>query len=1033
MTTITTRNGKGSPLTSTELDENFTNLNTDKVNQTQVLTDVPVDAVFTDTVDDANEILRKLKTVDGEGSRLDADRLQGQRASAFLTPTGDGSQLTGLPSSTGATAEQVLAIEANTDKVSNVDHPLVETAVPLNAVFTDNDTVYDDSALAEAVALNTEKLTNSTDASDLTSGTLADGIFPSTLPAISGENLTNLPSSGAATTNASDLTSGTLPDGRFPATLPIMSGENLTDLPNINASDIRSGTLRSGRFPDTLPAVSGANLTNLPTYDDTAILLAIGLNTDKVSNVEHPLVEKAVPDDALFTDTTYAVGDGGLTTNDFTDDDHTKLNNIETNADVTDTTNVVASLTAGNNITIAADGTIASTNTDTVYDSTAIDIAVGLNTDKVSNVDHPLVETAVPTGALFTDTTYTSASFTLSDLQGFNANEHINWGAASQGTIHSTNLPAIAITSVQTATNRPTHLALTTEEGDVVIRTDQNKTYIRNAGLVGDLTDFTEIISPTGGVTSVDGVSGAVSLDHDTLTGYVAAEHVDWALAATPNIHTSNYTNTVYDDTDIVEAVRLNTLKVSNIAHPTVGVEVPTDAVFTDTDTIYDDTALALAVGLNTSKVSNVEHPLVETAVPDGAVFTDTVFTDADAVSAVVASDLDMDGNKVLFGNVYSLLENLPAAADYHGMFAHVHNTGRGYFAHQGNWVSLANESDLAAINSAVGLNSAKVTNYDQSKEDIEALGIAADSITGALPAIDGSALTNLPDTGTTYEVGDGGLTQKNFTTTLNTKLASIADSANNYSLPDDVVLQGELIAWGGALHATDALSISGHTITLRRGNSAVETVIVPDNDTTYSVGDGGLTQHNFTTDDHNKLNGIAASANNYSLPASVIHQTELSDSVSDNSTTVAANVKGVKAAYDRAWPNTVYNDTALTTSVAGKLPLTGGSMTGRLKVLDVKETVVALTGTAPSLNPANGTMQTWTLPGTSNPTFDSGFGDGESITLMISDGSSRTISWPAIQWAGGSPPDLATSGYTVIVLWRVGSTFYGQHAGDVS
>ena len=43
----------------------------------------------------------------------------------------------------------------------------------------------------------------------------------------------------------------------------------------------------------------------------------------------------------------------------FTDADHSKLNAIEASADVTDTTNVVAALTAGTNITIAADGTIA--------------------------------------------------------------------------------------------------------------------------------------------------------------------------------------------------------------------------------------------------------------------------------------------------------------------------------------------------------------------------------------------------------------------------------------------------------------------------------------------------------------------------------------------------------------------------------------------------------------------------------------------------------------------------------------------------
>lgn len=54
-----------------------------------------------------------------------------------------------------------------------------------------------------------------------------------------------------------------------------------------------------------------------------------------------------------------------------------------------------------------------------------------------------------------------------------------------------------------------------------------------------------------------------------------------------------------------------------------------------------------------------------------------------------------------------------------------------------------------------------------------------------------------------------------------------------------------------------------------------------------------------FTDADHSKLNAIAASANNYVLPASVIHQTELSSSTSSTSTTVAANSAAVKSAYD--------------------------------------------------------------------------------------------------------------------------------------
>ena len=59
-----------------------------------------------------------------------------------------------------------------------------------------------------------------------------------------------------------------------------------------------------------------------------------------------------------------------------------------------------------------------------------------------------------------------------------------------------------------------------------------------------------------------------------------------------------------------------------------------------------------------------------------------------------MTGDIDMGGNKVLFNNMYATTGDLPSATTYHGMFAHVHATGKGYFAHGGAWVELANASD---------------------------------------------------------------------------------------------------------------------------------------------------------------------------------------------------------------------------------------------------------------------------------------------------------------------------------------------------
>jgi hypothetical protein len=56
-------------------------------------------------------------------------------------------------------------------------------------------------------------------------------------------------------------------------------------------------------------------------------------------------------------------------------------------------------------------------------------------------------------------------------------------------------------------------------------------------------------------------------------------------------------------------------------------------------------------------------------------------------------------------------------------------------------------------------------------------------------------------------------------------------------------------------------------------------------------------------------------------------------------------------------------------------------------------------------------------------------------MTLMINDGTAYTITWTtlAVTWVGGTAPTLATTGFTVIELWKVGSTIYGALVGNVA
>jgi len=170
------------------------------------------------------------------------------------------------------------------------------------------------------------------------------------------------------------------------------------------------------------------------------------------------------------------------------------------------------------------------------------------------------------------------------------------------------------------------------------------------------------------------------------------------------------------------------------------------------------------------------------------------------------------------------------------------------------------------------------------------------------------SATETVTDTNTTYTVGDGGLTQKNFTTTLKTKLDGIAASATNTAAPaistngstpslasgitaaevrsligagtsssDNATHTGEVTGSTSLTIAADVvdagnLKVTGNGTTsqfLRSDGDGSFTWATPtDTNTTYSVGDGGLTQKNFTTTLKTKLDGIAASATNTAAPA---------------------------------------------------------------------------------------------------------------------------------------------------------------------
>ena len=105
-----------------------------------------------------------------------------------------------------------------------------------------------------------------------------------------------------------------------------------------------------------------------------------------------------------------------------------------------------------------------------------------------------------------------------------------------------------------------------------------------------------------------------------------------------------------------------------------------------------------------------------------------------------------------------------------------------------------------------------------------------------------------------------------------------------------------------------------------------------------------------------------------------------------------------------------------------------------------ILEDVFTITdGAAFEIDPGNGSVQLITLGANRTPKATN-FAAGEAVTLMVDDGTAYTLTWSdstfggtGVVWktGGGNAPTLNTTGYTVIVLWKVGTQVYGARVGD--
>ena len=524
---------------------------------------------------------------------------------------------------------------------------------------------------------------------------------------------------------------------------------------------------------------------------------------------------------ATDTNTTYSVGDGGLTQNNFTNTLKTKLDGIEASADVTDKANVssaLASLTgddtlyigdSGDDTTVRVRGNFYVDGTTTTVNQTQVNVqnafifegATADSYETTLTITDPTadrtitlpdaagtVAVAAGTGlALSAAGSMSLSHLGIQSLSDPNADRILIWddsaGAVAWATandnlaISGTNINATD-TNTNTTYTAGTNISLsgtTFNVDDAFLKNDANDTTSGTITAAGFTTTgtwtFDDASSGTVGITTVHTGSGFADNDTSLMTAGAIKEKIE------------SYGYGTGDITAVVAGTALSGGATSgsatvNLSH--LGIESLSDPN-ADRILIWDDSAGAVAWATANSN-------LAISGTDINATDTDTTYS---------------AGNGIALSST---------------TFSVAAGTG------------LSQSSSGLAL-SHLGIESLTDPDADRILIWDDSAGAVAWATANSNLAISGTNI-NATDTNTTYSVGDGGLTQNNFTNTLKTKLDNIEASA-------DVTDKANVSSALASLTGDDTLYIgdSGDDATIVvRGNLQVDGTTTTVNQTEVNV-----------------------------------------------------------------------------------------------------------------------------------------------------------------------------------------------------
>ena len=295
-------------------------------------------------------------------------------------------------------------------------------------------------------------------------------------------------------------------------------------------------------------------------------------------------------------------------------------------------------------------------------------------------------------------------------------------------------------------------LQLKDSDGEfVIVDTNNNTKTSLKISLTSNNTDILSFNSETGLFTFNDSDIARTDINETFHQGLTVNNGATIDSATIPNLVNTN----LIGSQATLDSANIGTLRVTG------NTVLEGNLTVTGTETVVNTETIQLAdntIVLNSNATGTPsENGGIEIERGDLA---NVSFLWDEGVGRWTLGDKDLETTgKLLYGNVYSTEGDLPSASIYHGMYAHVHATGRGYFAHAGEWHRLL-DSDTTTLQQVFNLtsNNASIATANITTGDITTL--TNTTLTGTNATFDSASIRNLTFTtltNTTSDITEGG------------------------------------------------------------------------------------------------------------------------------------------------------------------------------------------------------------------------------------------------------------------------------------